>query len=451
MSADADNQYFSDGLAEELINALTRLPGLHVASRTSSFRFRGREADIRDIGRELQVTAVLEGSVRRAGNRLRVTAQLTNVADGYHIWSERYDREMADVFAIQDEIVESIVGALAPALAGEAKRAVRRPTDNLDAYERYLKGRHFWHFRTATDLRSAIRCFEQVIALDADYALAYSGLADCLAICRAFGWFSDAESRQRAHEAVARALALDPSLAQVNFSRGAELFVFDAKWTEAESFFKRAVTIDPRMIDAHGYLGLVCACAGRGDDAQAHVDHARALDPLSPFSHYLAAVALCIARRYEGAEAAARRVLELHPDSIIGLWSLGVALCGLSQEDEAVTALERVVMFSRAPYYMGFLALAYGRGGRTDDTARLLTELEERADRGEYVTPVALLNASVGLADSSRITRVLERCIEDRIPVSTIHILCDKFLEPYRTDPEINRLVERLYRGPDGT
>src|SRR5260221_5954064 len=147
MSADAENQFFSDGLAEELINALARLPGLQVASRTSAFRFRGGDVDIREIGRQLQVATVLEGSVRRAGNRLRVTAQLISVADGYHLWSERYDREMADVFAIQDEIVESIVKAIAPALAGDAKKAVRRPTDNLEAYELYLKGRHSWHLR----------------------------------------------------------------------------------------------------------------------------------------------------------------------------------------------------------------------------------------------------------------------------------------------------------------
>jgi eukaryotic-like serine/threonine-protein kinase len=448
MSGDADNQYFSEGLAEELINALTRLPGLQVASRTSAFRFRGREADIREIGRELQVTSVLEGSVRRSGNRLRVTAQLTNVADGYHIWSERYDREMADVFEIQDEIVESIVKALAPALVGDVKRAVKRPTDNLEAYELYLKGRHFWHFRTATDLRSAIRCFEQVIALDAEYALAYSGLADCLTICRAFGWFNDADSRQRAHHAVARAMELDPSLAQVHFSRGAELFVFEHKWGEAESFLQKAVAIDPRMTDAHGYLGLVTACDGRFDETQGHVDRARALDPLSPFSHYLAAISLCVAGRFEGAEAAARRVLELQPDSLMGLWPLGVALCGVGKDVEAVAALERVVMLSRAPYYMGFLAVAYARAGRLVDAERMRIELEERADRGEYVTPVATLSVAIGLADRTRIARALEGCIADRVPVSTIKILCGHFLEPHRVDPQVDRLAERLYRAP---
>jgi len=448
MSGDADNQYFSEGLAEELINALTRLPGLQVASRTSAFRFRGREVDIREIGRELQVTSVLEGSVRRSGNRLRVTAQLTNVADGYHIWSERYDREMADVFEIQDEIVESIVKALAPALVGDVKRAVKRPTDNLEAYELYLKGRHFWHFRTATDLRSAIRCFEQVIALDAEYALAYSGLADCLTICRAFGWFNDADSRQRAHHAVARAMELDPSLAQVHFSRGAELFVFEHKWGEAESFLQKAVAIDPRMTDAHGYLGLVTACDGRFDETQGHVDRARALDPLSPFSHYLAAISLCVAGRFDRAEEAARRVLELQPDSLMGLWPLGVALCGVGKDVEAVAALERVVMLSRAPYYMGFLTVAYARAGRLADAERMRIELEERADRGEYVTPVATLSVAIALADRARIARALEACLVDRIPVSTIKILCAHFLEPHRVDPEVDRLAERLYREP---
>src|SRR5262249_11901792 len=168
----------------------THLPGLRVASRTSAFRFRGQNVDIKEIGRALRVATVLEGSVRRTGSRLRVTAQLINVADGYHRWSERYDREMADVFEIQDDIVASILKALAPALVGEAKTVVKRPTDNLEAYEWYLKGRQYWYQRSPAFMPIAIRWFEQAIALDPDYALAYAGLADCHIILRPYGWAS---------------------------------------------------------------------------------------------------------------------------------------------------------------------------------------------------------------------------------------------------------------------
>src|SRR5262249_13653667 len=160
----------------------------------------------------------------------RITAQLTNVADGFHIWSERYDRELADVFAIQDEIVESIVKALAPALAGEAKSAVKRPTENLEAYELYLKGRHHWHLRTPSAMKTAMAIFEQVIALDPQYALAYAGLADCYSICRGYAWYSDAQCREQARTAVSRAMALDPSLADVNFSQAFYLTWFEPNW-----------------------------------------------------------------------------------------------------------------------------------------------------------------------------------------------------------------------------
>jgi eukaryotic-like serine/threonine-protein kinase len=449
MSPDAENQYFSDGLAEELINALTRLPGLHVASRTSAFRFRGREIDIREIGRELQVTTVLEGSVRRAGPRLRVTAQLTNVADGYHLWSERYDRQMADVFDIQDEIVESIVKALAPALVGEAKAVVRRPTENLEAYELYLKGRHFWHLRGPGDLRSAIRYFERVIALDPDYALAYSGLADCLAICRAYGWFSYEQSHDRARDAVARAMALDPSLAQVNFSRAVHLFLFDRKCRDAESFLLAAVAIDPKMVDAHAYLGLVSACDGRFDEAQAHIDRAREVDPASAFVHFLAAITLCVGGRFDRAAEAARTVVELQPDSLSGLWPLGLALSGLSQHDEAIALLERAVTLTRAPFYVGHLGFAYGRAGRVDEARRLITELNERADRGEYVSPGAALSVCTGLGDVPGVAAALEACRVDRTPISTIKISCGALLEQFRVDERIDRLLTILQNPPD--
>jgi adenylate cyclase len=279
------------------MNALSRLPGLHVASRTSSFRFRGRESDIREIGRELDVAAVVEGSVRRAGSRLRVTAQLTNVADGYHLWSERYDREMADVFDIQDQIVASIVKAIAPTLAGDVKAAVKRPTENLEAYELYLKGRHYWHQRSPANLQAAIQCFEQVIALDPEYALAYAGLADCFAIYRGYAWYSTGKSRPPALAAAARAMALDPSLAEVHYSQALVTYFFERHWRAAESHLRRALSINPRLAMAQAYLGLVLASDYQFDEALVEIDRAQDIDPLSPFIHFLAAaVPYCLWR-----------------------------------------------------------------------------------------------------------------------------------------------------------
>jgi TolB-like protein len=448
MSADAENQYFSDGLSEELINALTRLPGLHVASRTSAFRFRGGDVDIREIGRQLQVTTVLEGSVRRAGNRLRITAQLINIADGYHLWSERYDREMADVFAIQDEIVEAIVKALAPALAGEAKTAVKRSTENVEAYELYLKGRHYWHQRAPSTLQMAIRLFEQVIALDPGYALAYAGLADCYSVYRVYGWFPADTAQPRVREAVARAMALDSELAEVNFAQALYTFYFERHWRGGIDQLRRAIALNPRFAGAHAYLGICLACDGLVGEAVAACEEACALEPLSPIVYYLQSFALSIVARFADAEAAARRVLDLQPDALVAWWPLCNALLGLGRFDEAVDACERVLTISRASIYMGLAGRAYAKAGRTADARRLLAELDERAIRGEYIAPFGPLTINVGLDDESEIRRLLEACVADRTPPLSIAATCGPFLDAYRKDREINRLIDTIFDAP---
>jgi len=319
MSADPDSEYFSDGLAEELINALTHLPGLRVASRTSAFRFRGRDVDIKEIGRALRVATVLEGSFRRTGQRLRVTAQLINVADGYHRWSERYDREMADVFEIQDDIVASIIKALAPALVGEVKAVVKRPTENLEAYELYLKGRQYWYQRSPGLMPLAIRLFEQAIALDPDYTLAYAGLADCYGILRGWTWVSDATSSPPAEAALKRAMALDPKLPEVQFSQGLFIFCFKRAWLQAEPYFRRALELNPRSSLAQVYYGYFLAAAYRLDEASAQVRVALDLDPLLPYVHALGALALYACRAYPEAERLARQALDLQVDYLFGL------------------------------------------------------------------------------------------------------------------------------------
>ena len=447
MSADADNQYFSDGLAEELINALSRLPGLKVASRTSAFRFRGGDVDIREIGRQLQVTTVLEGSVRRAGQRLRITAQLINVADGYHVWSERYDREMADVFAIQDEIVESIVKALAPALVGDAKGAVKRPTENVDAYTLYLQGRHFWHQRSPNSLQNAIRCFDQVIALDPEYALAYAALADCYAIYRVYGWYSAEKCRPPAVAAVAKAVALDSSLAEVHYSQALVTYYFDRHWRAAETHMRRALAINPRLALAHGYLGIVLCSDYRTEEALAAVGRALELDPLSPFIHYLAVAIHYVLGQFDAGERAARRVLELQPDALLGLWPLMLNLSGLGRPEEAIATGERMIKLSRAPFYVGVLGIAYAQGGRGDDARQLLSELEERQARGEYVSPTGALMIHVGLQDIESTRRALQACLDDEAPPLSIQSTAGPLLDAMRGDTEIDRLLDVLYDG----
>jgi eukaryotic-like serine/threonine-protein kinase len=447
MSADPDNQYFSDGLSEDLINALTRLPALRVASRTSAFRFRGGDLDVRQIGDQLGVATVVEGSVRRSGHRLRVTAQLIDVVNGYHIWSERYDRQAADVFDIQDDIVASIVKALEPALLGDSREVVRRPTESLEAYELYLQGRHYWHQRSPGTLHTAIQCFDRAIAAAPSFALAYAGLADCYGLLRTYGWIPAAASRARALDAVTRAMELDPTRSDVHYSRAFFTMCFEPGWREAEQPFRDALAINGRSSLTHVYFGLFLAARYRFDEAAAHIDLACELDPLSPFVQGVAAVARFASRRFDAAEKTAARALDLQPDYILGLWVRGLALCGIDRPDEAVLSLERAATLSRAPIFVGMLGLAYGRAGRVDAAKLLLRELEERGRRGEYVMPVAPLAAFVGLADVVAVREALQACIDDVTPPQPIRTLCGPFLDDLRSDVEIDRLLGRLYDG----
>jgi serine/threonine protein kinase/tetratricopeptide (TPR) repeat protein len=444
LSRDPDQDFFADGLAEDLINALSRISGLQVASRTSAFRFRGRDLGIPDIGRQLGVSAVLEGSVRRVGTRLRVTAHLASVDSGYELWSERYDREMADVFEIQDDVVTSIVEALVPALLGDASCAVQRSTADPEAYELYLKGRHYWHQRSPSTLRVAIQCFEQTIKRDGRHALAYAGLADCYGILRVYEWVSAEASRGSAQAAVTQAMALGPGLWEVNFSRAFYSLYFERHWQEAEPYFQKAVAINPRSSLAQLYYGVFLALLGRAEDAERQIGLARQLDPWSPFTHAVAAVAFYVLGRFNEADRAAQEALDLQPDYLIGHWARGWARCVLGRNEEAIESLERVANLSRAPFFLGGLGFAYARAGRSAQAKGLLRELEDRASRGEYVAAVAPLSIQVGLNDLPAIRRLLSVSLAEETPALT---LCStrRFLEAYPNDPEIHRMLLDIY------
>jgi serine/threonine protein kinase len=444
-SAESENDYFSDGLSEDLINALSRLPELKVASRTSAFRFRGSDLDVRQIGRQLGVGTILEGSVRRAGSRLRVTAQLVSADNGYQLWSERYDRQMADVFEIQDEIVASIVEELVPALLGEAASAVTRPTENLEAYELYLKGRHHWHQRSPATLQVAIQCFEETIKLDPGYALAYAGLADCYGILRVYGWISAEEGRPPAHAAMTRAMELGPSLWEVNFARAFYTVYFEPDWREAGPHFQKAISINPRSSLAQAYYGIFLATARDVDQALAQAAQACEMDPLSPLIHGLAAAGALVVGRFEGAERGAARALELQADFMLGLWIRGLAFSGLGCHEEAIETLERAATLSRAPIFVGVLGLGYARAGRPDDATRLLRELEDRAGRGEYVPAFARLAIHIGQGDLPAMRRALATALEEATPPFSLQVAGGVFLEEFRTDPEIDRMLFESY------
>ncbi|HXI02226.1 MAG TPA: protein kinase [Candidatus Saccharimonadales bacterium] len=446
MSADPDNEFFSDGISEEIISALAQIPDLHVTARTSSFAFKGKNLDLRQVGEELNVQTVLEGSVRRAGKRIRITAQLINVADGYQLWSERYDREMEDVFEIQDEIARTIADRLKVTLKGDARAPlVKAGTDNVEAYELYLRGRQYWHLRSPSTLRVAIRCFERTIELDPGYALAYAGLADCYGILRVYGWISAEESRPQAHAAASRAMSLAPELWETNFSQAFYIFYFERAWRDAEPQFQKAIDISPRSPLAQVYYGLFLATARRADEAIARLRRAQELDPLSPFIHGLATVGYHMVGAFEEADRAGSRALELQPDYLLALWLRGVAVSGLGRHADALESLERAVALSRAPIFVGVLGAALARAGRREEAVRLLVELEDRSSRGEYVPAFASLAIHTGLGDLPAIRRTLANVLAEATPPLSMSCTCFPALDEYRSDPEISRLLAEMY------
>ncbi len=441
LSAEKENEYFSDGLAEEILIALSQVEGLRVAARSSSFSFKGKSIDMSEIASRLHVANILDGSVRRTGDHVRVTVQLVDARNGFQLWSERYDRQMEDIFEVQDEISRAIADRLKVTLGVGVKQA----TKNLEAYENYLKGRHLLNQRMPTTVRRAIECFEKAIQLDPQFALAYSGLSDCYCILRVYGWVSAKEGQPPALAAVTKAVALAPDLWEVNFSRGMYVFYYVRNWCDAGPHFEKAISINPQSSIAHGYCAIFYSLGRRNDEAAEHATQACQLDPVSAFIHALVACAYHIMGRDDRAESYARQALELQPNYNFGLWMLGLALSSLERHQEAIETLERVVAISRSPVYVGLLSCAYQRAGRSEDASRLLIELEERRARGEFVPAAYLLNTYGATGDIAAIRRTLAEAIAETTPVFIMRLDSFNFVEPFRSDPEINRMLVELH------
>jgi len=439
LSSDQENEYFGDGLAEDILNALSQIPALHVAARSSTFSFKNKGANVSEIAERLRVATILEGSVRRVADRLRITVQLIDAKTGFHLWSERYDRRVSDIFEIQDEIA----GAIAERLKVTLGSVDTRPTANVEAYELYLRGRYEWHQRSPTTMHAAIKDFEQSLKLDPNNALAFAGLADCYAILGQFCWMPSDEARRRAYEPMQRAVTLAPHLWETNYTRGLHIFTFDRAWQRAEAYFENATTINPRAALGHLYYGLLLALAGQAEKAVAQAELGRQLDPLSPLPHAFAATAFAVLDRLEAAESAARQAIELQPDWLHALFILGGTLCRMGRNEEAIPHFERAVQLSRAPYYVGWLGYGLARAGRADQARRLLTELDERGSRGEFIPPLARLQIHTGLGDIAAMRSAFAAAIELWTTPLVMRFAVD--LQPYRTDPEIDRLYVELF------
>ena len=374
MSNDPENEFFSDGIAEEIINALSKVKALRVASRTCSFSFKGKSEDIVEVGCKLKVHTVLEGSVRKAGNRLRVTAQLINVADGYHLWSERYDRQLEDVFAIQDEIADNIVRALRVVLGEDEKRALgKAPTENVQAYEYYLRGRQIAYQLRRSPLQYARRMFDRAIELDPNFARAYAGAADCCSFLYMY-WDSSNANLEVADTSSQRALELDPGSAEAHTSRGVALNLRQ-DYAAARREFETALKLDPKLFEAHYFYARACLTEGKFEEAIVHYRNAWQARPEDYQAILLSSDALAKLRRNDEVLEAARlgikladAHLELNPDDARAWYLSGAALMRLGKVDEALERTRRA--YAIDPEDAGVLynvACNYALAGKPDE------------------------------------------------------------------------------------
>lgn len=443
-SSDPENEYFSDGMTDELINALTQVEGLRVASRTSVFALKGTRQDIRAIGALLNMSTVLEGTVRKVGRRLRITAQLTCTHDGRHLWAGRYDREVEDVFAIQEEIARTIVDTLRANLVGDlGDPTPKRYTENVTAYNLYLKGRYCWNMRTPEGIAEGIRYFEQAIEADAGYALAYTGLADSHALHVDYRGAPVADGMRRAKAMAERALELDDTLAEAHNSLAWVLFIYDWEWETAERHFRRAIELNPRYATARQWYAWLLIALARYDEALAEGRAAVELDPGSVSIRRSMGWLYYYARQPTLAIEHLRLAVTMNPTADESHYVLGLCYAGNGMLIEAEASLREAAaggqLDARVLAALGHVAALRGR---PDETRRALAEVSARAEE-QYVSPVDFVVLHLALDDIDAAFEWLERAYAERRGWLA-YLKVEPLLDRVRGDTRFDLLRQRM-------
>ncbi len=444
MSPEKDQDYFCEGLAEELIDALAKLEGLRVVARTSAFRFKGDAPDLREVGETLNVKTVLEGSVRKAGNRLRINAQLINTSDGYHLWSERYDRDMDDVFAVQDEIAKAVVGKLKVKLLGEQDaQLVKGFTENLEAYNLVLKGRYHLVRLTRAALENSLEYFTQALAVEPAYSRAHAGIASAQAWRATLGFAPPQRVMPRAKEAALKALAIDETVADAHTALAFVLGTYEWNWEGAERAYLRALALNPGDALARAFYARYLSYTGQADASVAEARHAIAHDPLAVYNRQLLTVALNMDRRFDEAITEARAGIELDPTYHALHWHHGLALAGLCRYDDAVEALRQATILAPGDLpSRALLAWTLGIAGHGQEARAILGDLLKR--RSEvYVGGAHLAHAHLGVGDREQAISWLEKAAEERDGLLP-YINVGFWYDPLRDDPRFQALLRKM-------
>jgi adenylate cyclase len=415
MSNDPEQEYFSDGIAEEILISISYLKDLKVAGRTSSFQFKGDKVGLKEIGEKLGVRSVLEGSVRKQDDNVRITAQLVNVNDGFHIWSERFNRKMENIFAIQDEIAIAITEKLKITFLEKEEELIGKvPTRNEEAYQLYLKGRFYWNKRGAS-MKKGLEYFEQAVALDPDFALAYSGIADTWALLSFYNVVPPNIGMVKAKEAAKKAISLDGSLVEAHSALAFVTAFYDWDWVEAKIKFNKAFAINPNYVHAHYWYSMYLAWIENDYPAAIkEANKAAELEPLVPVSHCIISGANLYLNKNEEALKAAQLAVALDPNSFLAYWYLGNAYIALEEIDKAIEALTTATDLSaRHQWPLADLCRAYALNGMTKEAEAIMNEFIERA-KTEFISGLYLFIAAYSVERYDEAFGYLEKAIEQR-------------------------------------
>jgi len=450
--SDSDtNAYFADGVSEELMYLLTRTPGLRVASRTSSFAYRDMKLDVREVARRLHVDWILEGSVRRSGDKLRIVAQLTDAKNGYQVWSESFDRTSSDIFSIQGEIAGAIVNRLAPTVGrrlGVASQAAARMSPDPDTYDIYLQARFEWHRRTELSLRKSADLFEQVVARDPRYARAWAGLADAYAVIAFYDYLAPRVAFPRADSAARHAILLDPTLAAPYATLAYVDTYYHWDWAAAEHGFHRAIELEPTNSTAHQWYGNLLTGRGRFDEAECEMRLAAEVDPLSMIAHSAIGWALIFSNQTDRAIQQLQSALQLDSKFQVTHYWMALAVEQAGRPAEAIPFLHRVLELSlgcthRCSLTLAALARAQASAGNVDAARVILDDLLERESAGVYVSSYDIGKVYLALGDVAAALARLERAFTDRAHSMAL-LNVDPQLKPLATNPRFKKLVERV-------
>jgi TolB-like protein/DNA-binding winged helix-turn-helix (wHTH) protein/Flp pilus assembly protein TadD len=448
-SADPNTEYLSDGITESLINSLSQVPHLKVMSRDAAFRYKGKETDAQTVGRDLGVRAVFEGRVTQRGDNLTINTELIDARDNSHIWGQQYIRKPADIFGLEEEIAREMTTALRLRLTSEEqKRLVRSYTPSAEAYQDYLRGRYFWQ-KTGLGLNKGAEYFQQAIAKNPRYALAYDGLADSYILLSVFGFSSPKEAYPKAKEAALKALEIDGTLAEAHTSLARIKAEYDWDWSGAEREFQRAIELNPSYATAYQWHGSVLSTMGRPEEAIANYKRALELDPLSPIINAALGQAFCYTRQYDHAIEQQQKTLELDPNLSLARVVLAYAYLQKSMNKEAIAELEKHVVISQGRAW-GLAELGYGYAvvGRRSEARNMLDKLNE-ISRQKFVPADAVAQIYTGLGEKGKAFEWLEKGYERHsLGLGGVDLKVDPVWDPLRSDTRFADLLRRMNLQP---